>query len=635
MLHKLGIRIPASRHCPWFAAALLALLSVSVFVACADGNQKTSEPDLSSNEPSGELQQAAQPDLGDQPRGVDPGVTTASYDIPLGSAGLNERVFDADVIARVRLLGTQATTEQAGTNENGDTVYRGVLEFSFEVLEYLKGDGDDEIVVGATVEREYEMIRDILDRQSRGEFIDWNLANLASSENPYTNMEQALIAAKAFEKDRDTRWDDREAIILVRELPVSDSNDDSTRYSFGAIFDYSINSSYQIWLPSASDVDVGLKDEGGEHSSDDARFLLEVPGRIIPSAPASYRVWLVGLKYASGEVSPLQYDVRFITDAPEDVRSYLKDSVLETYQDVSSHGKTAKTPVYPATVSVNELMELITRLDAWREAGQGVDGHLECIRRSFVRESEINGYKERGESAKSRFDHFLASGLPAGTVVDDGSPWPGRVWLEGEDKDLFDLRAYYDGVFRTTRPLPMGEYLVYFNFQGEEFITCDYHSEELRTEWFVHVTAPDGTLHEAFFDPVEVGAAVGADASSGVLEPASFEVEGVGATSIVRIAWESASAGTGEAGRVRMEFSPSRPPLVGHHVDFIALDGSVVLRLSVDDAAQSVDGDGTTLTWGVCKQPWESGDKLMLRISESGPELSGVTNDAECPSSGQ
>ena len=214
-------------------------------------------------------------------------------------------------------------------------------------------------------------------------------------------------------------------------------------------------------------------------------------------------------------------------------------------------------------------------------------------------------------------------------------PWPGRVWLEGEDKDLFDLRAYYDGVFRTTRPLPMGEYLVYFNFQGEEFITCDYHSEELRTEWFVHVTAPDGTLHEAFFDPVEVGAAVGADASSGVLEPASFEVEGVGATSIVRIAWESASAGTGEAGRVRMEFSPSRPPLVGHHVDFIALDGSVVLRLSVDDAAQSVDGDGTTLTWGVCKQPWESGDKLMLRISESGPELSGVTNDAECPSSGQ
>ena len=184
----------------------------------------------------------------------------------------------------------------------------------------------------------------------------------------------------------------------------------------------------------------------------------------------------------------------------------------------------------------------------------------------------------------------------------------------------------------TTRPLPVGEYDFTQKIYGLLSVACEHHSEQgIAT---ITVTAPDGVLHEAFFDPVEVGAAVGADASSGVLEPASFEVEGVGATSIVRIAWESASAGTGEAGRVRMEFSPSGPPLVGHHVDFIALDGSVVLRLSVDDAAHAVEGDGTTLTWGVCKQPWKAGDKLMLRISESGADITGATNDAECLSSG-
>ena len=84
---------------------------------------------------------------------------------------------------------------------------------------------------------------------------------------------------------------------------------------------------------------------------------------------------------------------------------------------------------------------------------------------------------------------------------------------------------------------------------------------------------------------------------------------------------------------MRMEFSPSAPPS-GHHVDFIALDGSVALRLKIDDATQTVDGDSTALSWGVCSQPWEAGDKLMLRISESGADITGATNDAECLSSG-
>ena len=38
--------------------------------------------------------------------------------------------------------------------------------------------------------------------------------------------------------------------------------------------------------------------------------------------------------------------------------------------------------------------------------------------------------------------------------------------------------------------------------------------------------APDGVVHEAFFDPVAVGTAVGADAVNGVLQPKSFTVGG-------------------------------------------------------------------------------------------------------------
>ena len=78
-----------------------------------------------------------------------------------------------------------------------------------------------------------------------------------------------------------------------------------------------------------------------------------------------------------------------------------------------------------------------------------------------------------------------------------------------------------------------------------------------------------------------------------------------------------------------MELEPS-VSLAGHHADFIALDGSVSLRLDLDDASETVEGAKRTLTWNVCTQPWESGDLLVLRISSSGEGLTGVTNDGQC-----
>ena len=120
-----------------------------------------------------------------------------------------------------------------------------------------------------------------------------------------------------------------------------------------------------------------------------------------------------------------------------------------------------------------------------------------------------------------------------------------------------------------------------------------------------------------------IGAAVGADGSRGVLKPASFAIEGVGTTDIKRIRWESA--------RVEMQIDPPGRP-TGHHIDFIALDGTVVLRLDFDDAVDVVEeGRTRALTWGVCERSWNDGDLLMLRISESPPGLTGATNDVLCP----
>ncbi len=70
--------------------------------------------------------------------------------------------------------------------------------------------------------------------------------------------------------------------------------------------------------------------------------------------------------------------------------------------------------------------------------------------------------------------------------------------------------------------------------------------------------------------------------------------------------------------------------LADHHIDFIALDVTVSLRLDFDDAVEIADDGVSALSWGVCEQPWVDGDKLMIRISESGADLTGTTNDEEC-----
>ena len=137
------------------------------------------------------------------------------------------------------------------------------------------------------------------------------------------------------------------------------------------------------------------------------------------------------------------------------------------------------------------------------------------------------------------------------------------------------------------------------------------------------VSALPGILHEALFDPVETGSAVGAGANDGVLDPASFTLEGAGSVSINRIDWQS--------GRVEIELEPhSTAGFANHHVDFIAPDGSNALRLDFDDAIE-VERDGTrALAWNVCDRPWEDGDLLMLRMRTSASDLTGATNDSSC-----
>ena len=194
--------------------------------------------------------------------------------------------------------------------------------------------------------------------------------------------------------------------------------------------------------------------------------------------------------------------------------------------------------------------------------------------------------KARGLQSTNNYD--LGSGVASDTRVDSHG-WSGytieREWYEGRDKDLFTPRQ---NIMYTNRPLPAGEYRVYYNFT-EPGQDCGY-PEEQRTELLeiVTVTAPEDTLAESFFDP---------DASLSAT------------TTVGTIKWE--------AGEVEATLTPD---VTGHVLDFIALDGTVSLSLAVADAAE----DAGTLTWPVATQPWNAGDKLMVRVRKA-PAPPGVT----------
>ncbi|MDE2686464.1 MAG: procyclic acidic repetitive family protein [Chloroflexota bacterium] len=516
-----------------------------------------------------------------------------------GPVSLEERILEADVIARVRLLSVSpgAEAEISQVHPDPDTrsewveekAYLTAIEFEFEVLEYLKGGGGGRVTVIAT-----------------------------HSWMAY----KSELGARAFSHDvtdtRDSTWDDREAIVFLKksvvypeEYPQIPSLERPDRYFIGRVsgsggdfkHHYTLNSrGFKRWLPAA-----GVGEAVSQASVDGSAH--------------GTRSFLTGAARAEGEDFEELIDYRVADNAYNEALGAGGDS---------------------STITLSRLKDIIDELEAEVAAGNGSEEYRECVYEKYKwnREAEYHAY--RGGYDTETHDHELVSGSPADTVFangtypfqppDDYDPvnheyanphgeWEG--WIEGRDAHLFHV-ANNKSIIATKRPIPAGEYRFYFNDRDSKYIPCDAYPESLRTwkELVVDASAPTGTLHEAFFDPVDIGDTLGADGDSGVLQPDSFESE-EGEIVMERIAWQE--------GQVEMELSPATD-LSDYRLDFIALDGSVALRLDFDDAVETVgDDDVATLAWGVCVQPWVDGDLLMLRTAEGVPD-DGVAavNDEEC-----
>ena len=362
---------------------------------------------------------------------------------------------------------------------------------------------------------------------------------------PYDTRLDAVNLALDVDQERITRWDDREAVVFLR----GDDNDPRVNWDTGR---------YELGYESEPDW-------GGQYSI----------------ASELSRRWLPAVSSKTGEQ-------RFL---------------LQSDLQISS----------PKTITLDELKILISSFEQ-ETAGQ-TEEYKTCVRYKHQVEREALALKEQmgGSGSFYRREYQdLESGMPSGSKVYTHffapvgtEPWGAKYVLAGRDPEYF--HGEWPGDILVARPLTQGTYRVNHAYLRPELVPCNATVPEAtmeRLEVIVNVTAPEGTLHEAFFDPVTVGNAVVADSTNGVLQPAAFTGTNSAPATIRRIAWED--------GMVKMAISP-HDGITGHTVDFIGMDGSVALSLAVADAA--VDEANGTLTWKVEPQPWQSGDKLMLRIS--------------------
>ena len=275
---------------------------------------------------------------------------------------------------------------------------------------------------------------------------------------------------------------------------------------------------------------------------------------------------------------------------------YTLDSRNPVWLPLESSGSGSRAKSVAGGASTGVALADLREKIAWIEGGAGNSEYEDCIRYALRHIRWGRDYEVyHGRPRLPEYEIQIESGLPAGTEFTDygthGFPGYGRFWVAGPDAELFNAEiidadddptnGFRDAV-TTGRPLPDGTYRVISHMQGYYFEPCNFTTTYNRLLLVVTATAPEGTLAEALFDPLAVGAAVTAT------------------TTVGTIGWE--------AGEVRATLSQN---VTGHVLDFIALDGTVSLSLTAASATSTAE----TLSWAVSSQPWEDGDLLMLRIS--------------------
>ena len=356
-----------------------------------------------------------------------------------------------------------------------------------------------------------------------------------------------------------------------------------------------------------------------------AVLFLEAPSR--PYTPASASGGATG---TSGTTAPavLQFTRLNNNESPW---AYSVDTLSRAWlpaEDIPAEGGTPTAfitdggPTPPPTITLADLRARIAALAAELEAGEGIDGYAACIYGRILRER----YNRADPWTPPLIEAALASGISTGAEVyeqEHDGPQYHRYWLSGPDAALFQpaivdddgqASTGYDYVLTAARPLAAGEYDVFYNSQHYSRFSCAFVPVDAYLAVTVTVTAPTGTVHEALFDPAAMGSGVvGRDTAQGVLSPAAVGSASGAAGAAASTTSATLRRLTWDAGQLRLDVSGTT--LAGQQLELIRLDGTVGLTLRGDAATATTTAGGHELRWSVCTQPWQPGERLLLRIS--------------------
>ncbi len=443
------------------------------------------------------------------------------------------------------LANHMSTTAAVETVPTDPPLYRPMHVLKFRVSEYLKGTGPNEITI---------------------EVPDTTPLLPVPRAKEYATSEEALSVATALIQNHNANWDSRPAVLFLSGPYSSVATQDSDESD----------------PPNAS--------------STTTVFTLTNNGR---TAQDSF-------KYTVDSLS----------------RGWLPASSDTTSGATGASISEFITNIDPSTtLELLDLRSRINELQTELNAGDGSDEYIGCVRGKYIRPwyyepnqelAETRVTLSSGAAAESEFNRDIHR---YGDLATSDFTW----YFTGDQASLFEIAEIDDDAidaggfhysYRTNRPLVAGEYHLRVFSQVDSQKICnhrlDWDDAGFYT-WYVDVTAPPYTLHEAFFDPATIGTAIGSYATNGVLKPTSFTIDET-AAEITGLKWENNHA--------ILTLNP-HVSLTNHALDFIELDGSVSLSLAGDDATQ--DSTASTHTWPVPTQPWHHGDLLMLRIREDAP----------------
>ena len=463
---------------------------------------------------------------------------------------LDRQIFTSDVIVLAEFVSATAAVKTIPGKPNQQPTYRPAMTLTFTATEYLKGSGPNTFSV------------ELWDKTG------WNEEYLENGQRyaGYLTEAKALAKAQALVAARKTTYDDRPGVMFLNG-PVAAASGSGAR--------------------SGGNFDLAL-------------FNTPAQGSFKVDVDSMSRAWLPTASGVRSGDAAAEKDPTIVTNRPP------PDSALEPSTD-------------PNTMQLSALKTRITEIAAMITAGDGTKAYSDCLHNKLTRHEWYRGKTFPGRTGEWE----IASGAAAGTELLKSAKISGSAYnvysTSGADAahfsetivddDAIASNSYYT-ITAPTRPLPAGAYTANFHLQHHRNLICGFNPTHSNyTTYNVTVTAPYGTLHEAFFDPVSVGTSVKADGSNGVLKPTSFTV-GSTSTEITSLEWSS--------NQVVLTLDP-HVSLSGNVLDFIALDGSVALSLFTDSA--TVDSTAGTYSWTMTSQPWADGDKLMLRIRPVGTEI--------------